>query len=409
MTMSVGGVAAVAQCAGPNGACTITYGPPHITSVMEIKGGTADVQPTNLTTAGGGSLRIIGTSFYPTGSQVQIQVQINGLTCQVSSASYTQLVCTYPSLGSGQYSVTVSVNGVQSDNQGSVTYGNPVVTGITPTAVAQGGGTQLMLTGWNLASSAVSTTVSVGGQPCGIVSKSGSSSVACTTASVGSGSLPVVLQQNGVAANPLTVTSVGPTLNSVSYEKGGALDTQGNTKLYLQCSNLAPPGQNPNSVTVTLTADFTATKTCQVQTKTATYVECITPWNPSGTYQVQITADGATTNSLPVQYAAPIINFVPSKGVYVNQSDITINGYGFLQGYTTVLINDLPCTNVQCSGLPSMSLTCRPPIMNPLPDKQFYDVVVSGGGDPAACSFMPYQTAVQSCFSRLTTSCSFYR
>jgi hypothetical protein len=190
--------------------------------------------PPLLPTAGLVTLTINGSSFGD--NTVVVGVKVGTASCNVATASHTQITCTAPA-GVGTFlTMTVSVDGQVSNGQ-QINYLPPTLASVSPTTGPTAGGFPVTLVGTNFG--AAGATVALNGLACTNVVQS-HSQITCT--------MPAGEDVNGF----LTVTVGSQTSNSIRFAYGAPTITsispqQGSTQVrttvnHAMESSSVPPG-----------------------------------------------------------------------------------------------------------------------------------------------------------------------
>jgi hypothetical protein len=270
--------------------------------------------------------------------------------------STTKMLCLVPSSAtSGAKDVTVTnVDGQVGTLTSGYTYNpRPVITSISPTRGAIGGGTILTLNGTNFDSTA---TVQVGTAAC-TAAPAIIGTVASTSGNILTGTSSNFLSSIAVGDTislPTATSTVARIVTAITDNLHLTVDTayatSGNTRLPIAGG------------TITKTASSTTSKLC------------VTPAGAAGLADVIITnvkLNGVTdgqTGTLPISYlyaAAPTVSSVsPNFKDVLGGGTITILGANFQTGATAVVKIDTAGTNVSCTSVSvvdSSHITCIAP------------------------------------------------
>ena len=252
-----------------------------------------------------------GTAALAAGTyQVEFDPSCAGINPNNASVQWYNGVSTEGSATSVIVASGTAVGGVNDTlSSGSAV---PVIASVTPSSGPVAGGTQVTITGTNLATS----TVTVGGAALTITSDS-ATSIKGTTHSGTAGSADVVVHNaGGTATDPGGFSYVGlPTITSVSPSSG---TTAGGTSITITGTNLSSAtavtiGGSPLTITSDTTTSITGT----------------TPASAAGSVAVAVTTTGgtATLASGFTYVTKPTITGVaPSTGPLVGNTVITITG-----------------------------------------------------------------------------------
>ncbi len=163
----------------------LSYDPPVITGLAPASGPTS-----------GGSLTIDGANFGAMGI-FDATVTVGGVSCPVTSATHTTIVCTAPPGVGVDLPVIVTLAG-QSSAPALFDHLPPAITSIAPDNGPMAGGVVLTLTGTNFG--AAGATVTVAGNACPVLSQSHTSATCTLPAGTGK-NLPVVLTVGGQSSS----------------------------------------------------------------------------------------------------------------------------------------------------------------------------------------------------------------
>jgi predicted secreted protein len=280
----------------------------------------------------------VGTSVTITGlnfgaSQGTSTVTFNGVAATASTWSDTSILTAVPG-GATTGDVIVTVNGLASNAAGFTVLPAPSITGLSPTSGPVG--TSVTISGSNFGDAPGTSTISFNGTLG--TSTSWSATSITTAVPTGAASGPVVVTVNGVASNGVafTVTAPAPNITNVSPASGpvGTLVTITGTNF----------GATQGTGFVTL-----GTTQGNVLSWSNTQVTAIVAPG-SSTGMVQVTQNGAASNSLPFMIATPTIASVsPTSGPVGTQVAIDGSGFGASQGTSQVLLGTRSGTVVSWS------------------------------------------------------------
>ncbi len=307
---------------------------PHVTSI--------DVSVVQ--TGGGDTINITGSNFV---SGATVEVGVNCATTTFNSA--TSLTCVTASASAGTYDLVVTNpdGQVDDDTNNVIVSPPPTVTSISDDHDAIAGGKSVVISGSDFA--AVSS-VTLAGTACSITAQN-STSVTCTTGSVGADTIGDVVVTNG---NGITGTlSNGfeyedtPTFTSLTDGSDDQGSVVGGEAITISGSNFA------TGVSVTIDGNPC---TSLVRTN-STSISCLTPAGGApGAVDVIITnQSGLTvtaTNGYTYVGASPSITSIsPQGGDTAGGTTVTITGSNFVSGATVAIGG--ACTNYDYSGVPT--------------------------------------------------------
>lgn len=309
--------------------------------------------PTSGSVVGGDTITITGTNL---SGAAAVTFGTTSVTSFVSNTS-TQIVVLSPSevAGAVNLSVTTPVGTVVATQQYQYTAAPvPTITSYSPTSGSTAGGTDVTITGTNLANA---TSVTFGADPAVIgTDTSGTLAVVTTPAqSAGFVNLTVTTSQGSATATTqyqyLAAPPPTPTISSISPIAGPL--TSGNT-VTINGTNLG----NPTSVTFGGVAASVFTTL-----SSATKLVVAAPAGSAGAADVVVTtAGGSVTDSAAYTYqAAPTItSYTNSSQTIGSLVNCVITGTHF-DNFVDVLVNGLVCVIV---GSPtSTSITFTPPAL----------------------------------------------
>eukprot|EP00004_Rigifila_ramosa_P012828 TRINITY_DN280_c0_g1_i1.p1 TRINITY_DN280_c0_g1~~TRINITY_DN280_c0_g1_i1.p1 ORF type:complete len:2280 (-),score=407.72 TRINITY_DN280_c0_g1_i1:84-6878(-) len=268
------------------------FNAPVISSVSPVVGRSGDL------------ITITGSGF---GNGFDIVVDVTGFTCVLQAATSTQLVCALPPHDLGSTSIRVARMGLQSSPASFTYIGVPQISGVEPVTALPG--TSLTISGTNLGSALVPSTVSLvlntNSIDCTPTVVTGTS-VVCTVGSVAlPGNYAVVVtwaQAVSNSAGPVSVSAAAAAITSISPLGGGA------------SASLTVQGSNFNSdATVAL-----GSSACPVASLSSTTIVCTVPSGlAQQPYTVSVTSFGATASAAQTfNYVAPrLFSLSPVGGV----------------------------------------------------------------------------------------------
>ena len=252
--------------------------------------------------AAAGVLSVTGTQF---GSGPTVLVGAE--SCQVVTASESEVTCNLPSLAGGRYNVTVN-NPALGDSAGDLQLEIELsLASSTPGTGSFGGGTELTLAGQGFSSAA---NVTVCGLECAVQSASTSQLVCLTPPNSDTGATLAcevsVVQQSGSVflSNAFTYdASLTPTVTAVSPLRGG---TGGGTLL-----TITGTGFSTTANTVSI-----AGSSCDIASQSSTEITCYTNHHAGAvealvTVEVPVPGPGTASNNFP---QTPSTESQPSLG-----------------------------------------------------------------------------------------------
>ncbi len=332
-------------------------------------GGTSNTPTlTGVTPSAGARLTPVQLTLTGTNFQAGAAVQVGGQSCTgVLVSSATQLTCTAPVSGTPG-TVTVDITnpdaGFASLSNGYRYLTIPSIATVSPAGGPPAGGFSITFTGTDLAATASTGAVTVGGAPCTVTASSGTS-ISCTTPPHAPG--PYALQ----VVNPDTQTATridavtygpAPVISSIS-PNSGLVD--GGFPLTLSGVNFAVTSSGGSILVGGAPCPLTGTPS-------ATTLTCSAPARSAGAQAVTVVNPDLQSSTLTgaLTYGtgsgagpAPVISSVtPSTGSRLTTTSITISGSNIQSG-ATASIGTLPC------GSPSVaadgtSMTCIVPVAN---------------------------------------------
>ncbi|KAL3886654.1 hypothetical protein ACJMK2_026634, partial [Sinanodonta woodiana] len=304
---------------------------PAITSIIPQMG----------STEGGTSVTIQGSGF---GNDVgAVLVTIGGYACEINNMTYSEIMCETQSGSEGTESlvVQVSINSRQltavcqtTTNICKYTYATdqtPTVYSVSPTSVT--GPTTLTITGSRFGTNPVNVVVTIGGEPCNVITVT-ETSMTCsfTSAPVGVNSVIVKVIDMGKASGSLQVQSIA-VLSSISPSQGSI---HGGTVL-----TISGNGFVVNNTVVQLDGTM-----CTIKSVTLTQIICVTAAHAAATVTVIVTSNSQPYPSQSFEYttdASPtIISISPAEGV--SGDTLTISGSNFAASGVMVDIDGASCT-----------------------------------------------------------------
>ncbi|BCY13716.1 IPT/TIG domain-containing protein [Actinoplanes sp. L3-i22] len=255
-------------------------------------------------------------------------------------AATSTLAGNSPAAGSGGngYPLSAPISAVAGgDGAVSMTFAltiPPGITSVAPTSGTLTGGGTLTITGTNLTGT---TTVTVGGAPCGSVVVVSPTSVTCTLPPGSAGAADVVVTSpNGTDTKTGAYTYLAtPTVTSVS-PVGGPLVGGGTLTI------------TGTGLTGTSAVSIGGAPCTSVVVVSPTSVTCVIPPGIAGAVNVVATAPGGTATRLAgyTYYGLPSITTVlPVSGPLTGGGQMTVTGTN-LTGTSAISVGGNPCTSV---------------------------------------------------------------
>ncbi|XP_007188845.2 fibrocystin-L isoform X1 [Balaenoptera acutorostrata] len=281
----------------------------------------------------------------------------------VNENNITVLVTPLPA---GIYSLSVVV-GTKGLALGNLTVSSPPVASVTPTSGSIGGGTILMITGNGFYPG--NTTVTVGDEPCQIISVN-SSEVYCRTPAGTAGRVSVKISVNAVAYPPLSFTYAledTPLLRGVVPSTGPP-----GTEIQINGSNF---GIDILEISVMIN-----NIQCNVTMVNDTVLQCIAGDHAGGTFPVMMhhKTKGSAVSTVVFEYPLTIHNIHPSQGSFGGGQTMTVTGTGFNPQNSVVLVCGSTCA-VDRWKSNCTTLLCEIPPNNGRGPKQACEVSVVNG------------------------------
>ncbi|MAB80752.1 MAG: hypothetical protein CMJ89_15495, partial [Planctomycetes bacterium] len=316
---------------------------------------------------GGDFLSLLGQGFQNDAAGPATVAFDGVMASGVTVLTDTELICSTPS-GSAGALVEVVLSNANGDASlaGAFRYNDrPTIGSVSPPNGSLNGSTFVTITGTGfLLFNAGSNLVTFDGAPATSVSLIDDTTITClsppgaggTTAAIG------VSNANGEALflNAFTYDD-GPTITSILPASG---TTEGGTSVLVFGRGFQNASSGPLSVT------FGGLPATNIQILADTAILCDTPTSNPGPVDVVVSNDiGQAVFPAAFTYIAPaptLDSISPASGTSLGDTLITLMGSGFsnyLPGENTILIGDLPATDV--SLLSDFSLTCRAPAAAP--------------------------------------------
>ncbi|XP_039709652.1 fibrocystin-L isoform X1 [Pteropus medius] len=283
----------------------------------------------------------------------------------VNENNITVLVTPLPA-GLHPLSVVVGTKGLALGNH---TVSSPAVASVTPTSGSIGGGTTLVITGNGFYPS--NTTVTIGDEPCQIISVN-FSEVYCYTPARTAGRVSVKIFVNAVAYPPLSFTYAWedtPLLKGIVPNTGPP-----GTRIQITGSNF---GIDILEISVMIN-----NIQCNVTMVNASVLQCITGDHAGGTFPVMMhhKTKGSAVSTVVFKYPLTIQNIHPNQGSFGGGQTMTVTGTGFNPQNSTILVCGSECA-VDRLKSDRTTLLCKIPPNNGEGPEQACDVSVVNGKD----------------------------
>nr|XP_010954142.1 fibrocystin-L isoform X1 [Camelus bactrianus] len=281
----------------------------------------------------------------------------------VNENNITVLVTPLPA---GLYSLSVVV-GTKGLALGNLTVHSPAVASVTPASGSIGGGTTLVITGNGFYPG--NTTVTVGDEPCQIISVS-SSEVCCRTPAGTAGTVSVKISVNAVAYPPLSFTYAledTPLLRGIVPSTGPP-----GTEIQITGSNFGT-----DILEISVAIDNIQ---CNVTMVNDTVLQCITGDHAGGTFPVMMhhKTKGSAVSTVVFEYPLSTQNIHPSQGSFGGGQTMTVTGTGFNPQNSVILVCGSKCA-VDRLASNSTTLLCEiPPNDGGGPEQRCEVSVVNG-------------------------------
>src|SRR5262249_32285314 len=289
---------------------------PHITSISPVSG------------TSGTQVTISGSSFQPSRPPNNTSVGIGGMTATVTSWSDTQILATVAN-GASTGPVSVSVNGITSNQDVLFSTPNPTITGLNPSSAPVG--TQVQVNGSGFGATQGSSTITFNGAQITPTSWSDTQIVVTIPANQASGSVAVhmgsILSNTNImfTVPAPKITSISPTSGVVGTQLtingSGFQATRGSGYVYL--SSISASG---------------------IVSWSDTQIVVTVP-NGATTGGVFVAANNAQGSNRDVQFTMPnptVTGIMPSIGPVGTQVQINGSGFGTTQGSSTLALNNQP-------------------------------------------------------------------
>ncbi|XP_045717230.1 fibrocystin-L [Phyllostomus hastatus] len=283
----------------------------------------------------------------------------------VNENNITVLVTPLPA-GLHPLSVVVGSKGLA---RGNLSVHSPAVASISPTSGSIGGGTTLVITGNGFYPG--NTTISIGDEPCQIISVN-SSEAYCRTPAGTAGRVSVKIFVNEVAYPPLSFTYAledTPLLREIVPSAGPP-----GTKIQITGSNL---GTDILDVSVMINSIQ-----CNVTMVNDSVLQCIVGGHAGGTFPVTMHhgMKGSAVSTVVFEYPLNIQSIHPSQGSFGGGQILTVTGTGFDPQNSRILMCGSECA-VDRLESDHTTLLCKTPPNNGRGPEQACEVSVANGKD----------------------------
>ena len=298
--------------------CLFLYSDDQTPKVFQLEPTTIDHPNTILT--------INGTKFGNNMSAVH--VMIGNESCEVQTASETNITCNLHGLVVGSHNVRVTIKG----DKGNALFTNPdeknvtsqaALTSISPTQGSLHGGLTLTINGNGFDPRVRATDVTIGQMPCRIVNVT-TSVIKCKTSAQQEGSYLVTVTTNGHSfptSSFGTTTASTPVITSITPSDGKSGES-----ITIQGTGFETDSSN-NHIQIGKTA-------CEVTSSTSTSITCTLLAKPAGTYplMLNVVGKGYAAFDKNFTYQLNIDSVTPNESGFGGGKVITIKGSGFSQG-----------------------------------------------------------------------------
>ncbi|KAJ8313322.1 hypothetical protein KUTeg_009108 [Tegillarca granosa] len=303
------------------------------------------------------SVTLTGSGFE--GTMADSSVLIGGFPCEITSLTYTQIVCKTPSsVSTGVKIVQFTVKSISAEMCQNCNFEykadvTPVISSVTPVTLT-GENTELTITGTYLEQQGggiSGTSVKVGGESCYVTSTS-PTEVICNITTVPCGTQKVELwvtgkgkATSGGSNDQITsqsiISSVTPSTGSI--HGGTILQIDGN-------------GFKQGQTTVTVGG-----KACNIEDLNLAQIKCKTPSNSAGTFNIAVSVQNCLNYpSKSFQYTmadTPVVSSINPQQASSGTS-VTISGDKFSANSidNKVMIGDITCA-ITSAGTNSLQCT----------------------------------------------------
>ncbi|XP_045661731.1 fibrocystin-L isoform X1 [Ursus americanus] len=283
----------------------------------------------------------------------------------VNENNITVLVSPLPA-GLHSLSVVVGSKGLA---LGNLTVSSPAVASVTPTSGSIAGGTTLVITGNGFYPG--NTTVTVGDEPCEIISVN-SSEVCCCTPAGTAGRVSVKIFVNAVVYPPLSFTYASedtPLLRELVPNTGPP-----GTKIQITGSNFGI-----DILDISVMIDNIP---CNVTMVNDSALQCTTGDHAGGTFPVTMLhkTKGFAVSTVVFEYPLAIQNIHPSQGSFGGGQTMTVTGTGFNPQTSIILVCGSECA-VDRLKSDCTTLLCQIPRNDGRGPEQACEVSVVNGKD----------------------------
>ncbi|XP_071946075.1 fibrocystin-L-like [Antedon mediterranea] len=301
-----------------------------------------------------------------------ISVTIGDINCDVDTVSDTQITCNigYVPFGTKPVSVKLDGSGLANFTDGTI-WADKVIDSVSPAQGSRYGGTVITITGSGFYED--STSVRFDNKNC-VVQSVNVSTIVCITENHSAGTIDFTVTSNDVQF-PVQVdgytydNDYTPKITAVAPSSGASGDTITITGTLF--------GTNAANVVVKI-----GNEECDVNSVTATEIQCDVPSQPAGVYDVDLTVYnlGSAVTSTPHTFAynLTITDISPDDGSFAGKKNLTITGSGFNGDSSMVTVCGNPCEVL--SGT-FTSLVCLLPANENIASELACDVVVSVSDD----------------------------
>ncbi|CAD7693852.1 unnamed protein product [Nyctereutes procyonoides] len=252
---------------------------------------------------------------------------------------------------------------------GNLTVSSPAIASVTPTSGSIAGGTTLMITGNGFDPG--NTTVTVGYEPCEIISVNSSEVYCCTPAGT-AGRVSVKIFVNEVAYPPLSFTYAledTPLLRELVPNTGPP-----GTKIQIIGSNFGI-----DILEISVKIDNTP---CNVTMVNDSVLQCIIGDHAGGTFPVMMhhKTKGFAVSTVLFEYPLTIQNIHPSQGSFGGGQTMTVTGTGFNPETSIILVCGSECAIDRLKS-DCTTLLCKIPHNDGRGPEQMCEVSVVNGKD----------------------------
>ncbi|XP_041625547.1 fibrocystin-L isoform X2 [Vulpes lagopus] len=252
---------------------------------------------------------------------------------------------------------------------GNLTVSSPAIASVTPTSGSIAGGTTLMITGNGFDPG--NTTVTVGYEPCEIISVNSSEVYCCTPAGT-AGRVSVKIFVNEVAYPPLSFTYAledTPLLRELVPNTGPP-----GTKIQIIGSNFGI-----DILEISVKIDNTP---CNVTMVNDSVLQCIVGDHAGGTFPVMMhrKTKGFAVSTVVFEYPLTIQNIHPSQGSFGGGQTMTVRGTGFNPETSIILVCGSECAIDRLKS-DCTTLLCKIPHNDGRGPEQTCEVSVVNGKD----------------------------